>query len=383
MNKWPMVPLGEVLQLQRRWVKLDPLVTYEEIGIRCFGNGIFHKTPIDGGILGNKRVLRIEPGDLVFNNVFAWEGAVAVASKAEAGKIGSHRFVTYTVDPYRCSADYLRWFFKSEPGMNVLRRVSPGSAGRNRTMSLEQLPKQAIPLPPLREQNKLVEYLDALQAKTDEVKHLFSAIDEGMASLVSSVHVKLSEDNILKMGDLIELSEDKVPVVPGEEYPQVGIRGFGGGLFERGITSASDTTYKSFNRLFTGALVLSQVKGWEGAIAVCPQNFSGLLASPEYRTFRCQEVRISPEYLAAITPTPWFWRQLQGLTRGVGARRERIRPETFLKMQIPMPTLEQQVEGLKVFAKLNQVHMLREMLPNEMCVLLPSVLNEVFDGDIP
>ena len=43
MTEWPMVPLGDVLQLQRRWVKVDPLGTYEEIGVRCFGNGIFHK----------------------------------------------------------------------------------------------------------------------------------------------------------------------------------------------------------------------------------------------------------------------------------------------------------------------------------------------------
>ncbi len=45
MTKWPMVKLGDVLQLQRRWVKVDPLQTYEEIGVRCFGNGIFHKAP--------------------------------------------------------------------------------------------------------------------------------------------------------------------------------------------------------------------------------------------------------------------------------------------------------------------------------------------------
>jgi type I restriction enzyme S subunit len=172
MTEWPLVPLGEVLTLQRRWVKVDPLATYEEIGVRCFGKGIFHKAPIDGSTLGNKRVLRIEPGDLVFNNVFAWEGAVAVASKAEAGKIGSHRFVTYTVDQSRCSADYLRWFFRSEPGLDVLRRVSPGSAGRNRTMSLGQLPKQVFPLPSLAEQQRLIEYLDTLSSRLNEAKRL-------------------------------------------------------------------------------------------------------------------------------------------------------------------------------------------------------------------
>ena len=60
----PLVPLSEVLQLQRRWIDVQPMETYREIGIRSFGNGIFHKSPIHGSDLGGKRVLRIEPGDL-------------------------------------------------------------------------------------------------------------------------------------------------------------------------------------------------------------------------------------------------------------------------------------------------------------------------------
>src|SRR5260221_1482662 len=36
----------------------------------------------------------IEPGDLLFNIVFAWEGAVAVARQQDKGRFGSHRFLT-------------------------------------------------------------------------------------------------------------------------------------------------------------------------------------------------------------------------------------------------------------------------------------------------
>src|SRR5439155_27101278 len=123
-----------------------------EIGIRSFGKGIFHKAPIQGSTLGNKRVLRIEPGDLVFNNVFAWEGAVAVAGPEEAGMIGSHRFVTYTVNPEKSTAGFIKLFFTTQPGLELLLRASPGSAGRNKTLGLDRFIAQAIPLPPLPEQ---------------------------------------------------------------------------------------------------------------------------------------------------------------------------------------------------------------------------------------
>jgi hypothetical protein len=103
-SSWPMVPLGEVLQLQRRWVKLHPTETYREIGIRSFGNGIFHKAPIQGSVLGNKRVLRIEPGDLVFNNVFAWEGGCLVEWVQMSARPDTLQFlpdVQYTYEPKR------------------------------------------------------------------------------------------------------------------------------------------------------------------------------------------------------------------------------------------------------------------------------------------
>jgi type I restriction enzyme S subunit len=130
---WPRVNLSEILQLQRRWVEVDPSSTYTEIGVRSFGRGIFHKAPVSGVTLGNKRVLRICPGDLVFSNVFAWEGAVALASPAEAGTIGSHRFVTYTAIDDRANLDYLRIFFRTEQGLDTLvgsRPARPAATGR-------------------------------------------------------------------------------------------------------------------------------------------------------------------------------------------------------------------------------------------------------------
>ena len=45
-HRWPMVPLNDVLKLQRRWIEAQPTETYRAIGIRSFGNGIFYKAPV-------------------------------------------------------------------------------------------------------------------------------------------------------------------------------------------------------------------------------------------------------------------------------------------------------------------------------------------------
>ncbi|MBB5774053.1 restriction endonuclease subunit S [Nonomuraea jabiensis] len=154
--------VGEVIRLTRRQVDVAENDTYREIGIRSFGRGVFHKEPVTGAELGGKRVFAIEPGDLLFSNVFAWEGAVALAGDAERGYIGSHRFMTYLVDTERADASYLRHYFTSSAGLEVIRRSSPGSAGRNKTLGIKNFEAQHILLPSLPEQQRIGRHLDAL-----------------------------------------------------------------------------------------------------------------------------------------------------------------------------------------------------------------------------
>ncbi|MFN8187888.1 MAG: hypothetical protein U0R69_12540 [Gaiellales bacterium] len=164
------VRVGDLIELQRRRIEVDPLLTYEEIGIRSFGRGIFHKEPVDGSALGSKRIFEVWPGDLVFNNVFAWEGAVGLAGSAERGRCGSHRFLTYTARTEDVDLAYLRYFFVSDPGVRALRVASPGSAGRNRTLAIERFENLEIPLPDLPEQRRVVRRLERLFDRLAQVE---------------------------------------------------------------------------------------------------------------------------------------------------------------------------------------------------------------------
>jgi type I restriction enzyme S subunit len=167
-----------------------------------------------------------------------------------------------------------------------------------------------------------------------------------------------------------------------QSYPQVGIKSFGAGLFGKSPVTGDETTYKSFNRLYEGAVVLSQVKGWEGAVAVCGSEFAGWFVSPEYRTFRCDPNGARPSYLAALVRTEWFWSQLAQATRGVGARRERTRPEQFVTIEIPMPDLEQQERGEEIFTQLHAAKRLQTETAVELEAMLPSILDRAFNGEL-
>ncbi|MCZ4125403.1 restriction endonuclease subunit S [Streptomyces sp. H39-S7] len=163
-NKATTHPLDAVMTLTRRPVEVSASAKYQEIGLRSFGRGVFHKPPISGAELGAKKIFRIEPGDLLFSSVFAWEGAVARAGAAEMDRVGSHRFMTYAVNPSIADADYLRFYFLSAPGLEILRRCSPGGAGRNKTLGIKPFAAEIIPLPLLSEQQKIARVLLSAEA---------------------------------------------------------------------------------------------------------------------------------------------------------------------------------------------------------------------------
>ena len=167
-------PVKGLITLARRQIFPEPGRTYREIGIKSFGRGIFHKVPVTGADIGEKRVFAIQPGDLVFSNVFAWEGAVALAGYEESGMIGSHRFMTYVTNGSVADARYLRHYFTSAQGLDVIRRASPGSAGRNKTLGIKSFEEQIIPMPDIETQQRIGEALDHADSSlmTDDLEVL-------------------------------------------------------------------------------------------------------------------------------------------------------------------------------------------------------------------
>ncbi len=168
----PRVLMAELAPLIRRPVTVVPNQSYDELGVRSFGKGTFHKPSLSSLDIGNKRIFQIEPGDLIFSNVFAWEGAIAIARPEDAGRVGSHRFITCVVDHRRIAAEVLRFFFLTKEGLGLIGQASPGGAGRNRTLGLEALGAIRVPVPSLEAQR----WFNNLHAKVAEVRTHQAAI---------------------------------------------------------------------------------------------------------------------------------------------------------------------------------------------------------------
>ncbi|MCU1523363.1 MAG: hypothetical protein JWO18_257 [Microbacteriaceae bacterium] len=181
------IALSEVAPLQRRAVQVEHDQEYTQIGVRSFGRGLFVKPPVNGESLGTKRVFWIEPGDLVISNVFGWEGAVAVAGSAHAGTIGSHRFMTLKPRD-GVNSRFLQQYLLTREGLSQLRAASPGSAGRNRTLSVRALQQLRVPMPDTDCQEQLVAQLGAYEERLERLEGaLANATPVRLAGVLPSI----------------------------------------------------------------------------------------------------------------------------------------------------------------------------------------------------
>lgn len=140
-GKWRRTKLSDILEKSVRSIDVDAGQTYREIGIRSHGRGVFHKEPVNGKALGDKRVFWVEEDAFVVNIVFAWEQAVAVTTAVEAGMIASHRFPMYKPKGSKSDVRFIKYFFLTKRGKELLGIASPGGAGRNKTLGQSEFEK--------------------------------------------------------------------------------------------------------------------------------------------------------------------------------------------------------------------------------------------------
>jgi type I restriction enzyme S subunit len=361
--------------------EIAPHVEYDEITVRLWGKGVVRRGSVMGATIAGSRRFIARRGQFIVSRIDARNGALGIVPPELDGALVTNDFPLFDLDRARIEPGFLEWLSKTNDFVTLCQQASEGTTNRVR-LKEEKFLTLEIGLPPLDGQQRIVARIEELATKVEETKQNREEARRISDTFVTGLHMQLAGNRSRMLGELLNLDEDVVPIEPAGEYPQIGIRSFGGGLFAKPAVRGVDTAYKTFNRLYDGAIVLSQVKGWEGAVAVCGNDLAGWYASPEYRTFRCKPDEARPGYLAALVRTGWFHGLLQQATRGVGARRERTRPEQFIEIEIPMPSPQLQERAEIAFRQLETVGRLRLESTAALDSLLPSILDYAFNGKL-
>ena len=184
-DAWEQRKFGEITSKYE-----DPVPTphdgYYRLGIRSHAKGTFHSYVAKGQELETAQMHRVAAGNFIVNITFGWEHAVAITDKNDAGKLVSHRFPQFSFAEGMVP-EFFRYVIVDEKFRHHLWLASPGGAGRNRVLKLDEMLNYLMRFPSRDEQIKIAEFfrhLDNLitlhQRKFEKLKNVKKSMLEKM-----------------------------------------------------------------------------------------------------------------------------------------------------------------------------------------------------------
>lgn len=376
--RWPMVRLGDVAPITRRPVAAEVGSDYPIIAARSFGRGTFHQPILGGDDLTWQRLFQVRAGDLLVSNIKAWEGAVAVVPEADDGMYCSHRYLTCVADRQRVLPAWLGAFFRTPHAVAQLAAASPGSADRNRTLSMDGLRGVSIPLPPLDIQQQIVERLDSAATHLSKVAGLRASREADCHQLLLKLMCSDTGEPYVPMSDLVRLRSPDVTVDRSATYEFAGVYSFGRGVFRAGRKTGMDFAYPRLSTLRAGDFTYPKLMAWEGALGVVPADCDGCVVSTEFPVFEVNKDRVLPEVLDVHFRNPSVWPHLAGASTGTNARRRRLNPSDFLAYRFPLPSRSVQAQVAQAYRLTGEIRKRDQLIDAEARAILPSLLAEAF-----
>ncbi len=146
---------------------------------------------------------------------------------------------------------------------------------------------------------------------------------------------------MVKIGDITTIIKRSEEPLPGVKYRQIGVRLWGQGAYERETLDGINTKYKELYRAEANDIIINKIWARNGSVAVVSSNLAGCYGSSEFPMYTPDINLLEPQWFHWITKTAFFWQQCNEKSYGTSGK-NRIRPERFLEIEIPLPPLDEQ-----------------------------------------
>ena len=159
----------------------------------------------------------------------------------------------------------------------------------------------------------------------------------------------------VRIGDILRLQRRPVEIDPLAEYVAIGVRSFGKGIFHYPPTAGNDLSKLRFFEMFPGELVISNIKAWEGAIAVSSDAEDGVIGSNRFLSYRPIDSEVDVSFLRYFFLSEAGLPLIQRASPGSADRNRTLAIDRFEALEIPLPTLDAQRHTVRTIQDLRRV----------------------------
>ncbi|MDF3129457.1 restriction endonuclease subunit S [Kiritimatiellaeota bacterium B1221] len=387
-NQWPIVALGNVLRHRKEFICLEDTDLYQRPKVKLHAKGIVKRDEVPGSMIKTKKQQVCRAGELLVAEIDAKMGGYGIVPDDLDGAIVSSHYFLYEINETKIVRSYLENFTKTPV---FAQQVKAKGSTNYAAIRANNILEYVIPLPPIEEQRRIVKKIEGVEGNVARSGVLTECISDDFKALLISVshRADLSSDAKAKagweyvtLGEVIHQVDDLHAVDPTKSYPNIGIYSYARGLFGKQPIDGISTSATKLRRIKSRQFIYSRLFAFEGAYGVVDEEYDGAFVSNEYPTFECDSNYVTPEFLKAYFQAPTVWMAIAEGSKGLGDRRQRVKPDQLLSHKVWIPPLKQQKLIANLWAEHAKLMKSNAFAAERIKSLMPAILDKAFKGEL-
>jgi type I restriction enzyme, S subunit len=383
VSRYPLRPLGDAISLDIDEVPIDPGTRYPIAGVYGFGRGLFHREPILGSQTGYKKLCRLHAGHIVMSRLKAFEGAISYIPEQFDGSFLSSEFPTFEVKEKIADIRYVSHICGWPEFWGLLQQGSKGIGARRERVNAGRLLSIKVPLPDLDEQCRVANKVDTMLGRVETVEFFRRQVAELQTNLgESAVSSALNLATVrVHMDDVLELVREPVEIDLSSHYKALGVRSFGKGIIRYPGVIGSELSKLNYFTFPKNALILSNIKAWEGAISVTSVEDTSHVASNRFLFYLPRDDRANVSYLRHYLLSRDGLAKISAASPGAADRNRTLGIKRFESIEFPLPPRPVQDKVARVLDALTD-RLWRSHSSRILESIRPAILNAAFTGQL-
>ncbi|MFG3153899.1 hypothetical protein ACGF7W_17885 [Streptomyces sp. NPDC048219] len=329
-------------------VKVASGTEYPLLGVKWYAEGPFLREVVTSETSKATRFYRVQPGQFIYNRLFAWKGSFGLVGEDLAGSYVSNEFPLFDCDRTRLLPEFLSLHFGQRSVWSYVARVSTGTTASRNRWKESQFNDYEFALPSTAEQRRIVDVMAAVDAQVDAL----GAEKRRAASLLALVRNAYPEGTECALSSVVSSVQGGKSVQASDEKPQFGepavlkLSAIQLGSFVASEAKRLDdlTGYTDAHRVEEGDLLITRASGSFDRVGyatiarnVAPQTY---LPDLIWRIQTKPEV-CSTTFLAHLLCSPSVRSMITSSARGTASMRK-INKALLGSLRLSIPSPEEQ-----------------------------------------
>jgi type I restriction enzyme, S subunit len=132
----------------------------------------------------------------------------------------------------------------------------------------------------------------------------------------------------------------------------LGVRLWGAGPYERETKRGAEIKASKMYEVHPNDLIINRIWVRRGSSGIVSNDLAGCVVTTDFPTFEIDHSQVTPEWLTYMFKAKWFWDECEHKSRGTSGR-QRINPEEYLDIEIPLPSLIEQQRLVSMIHSVN------------------------------